>query len=86
MKKKYRSSKINVIEKNLGRSGVWGFAYKDHNTVELEKRLKGKKRLKVLCHELAHHAFPKATEREITRAEQIIGNTLWKQNYRKVDQ
>jgi hypothetical protein len=79
-------SKIKIIEKKLGRSGAWGLAYRHKNLVEIDSRLSGKRRLKVLCHELAHKSFPKATEKEISRAEQIIGNSLWEQNYRRVDQ
>ncbi len=81
-----RKNKIRIVEKKLGRSLVWGVAYKYKNLIEIEQRLQKKKRLKILCHELCHKAFPNATEREVLKAEQIIGNALWNQNYRRVDQ
>lgn len=81
MKKK----NIRVVEADLSREDVWGWAYHGLNLVELEKTMNGKQRLSILVHELAHLAFPKASESQIRKAEQIIGGTLWKENYRKVD-
>lgn len=76
---------IKVKEKRLGRERVWGLAYKNKNLIEIEKKLKGKRRLCVLCHELFHKAFPKESETNIRKAETLVGNTLWAQNYRRVD-
>lgn len=77
---------IKIVEKKLGRQHAWGFAYHEKNLIELDLRLRGKKRLMVLVHECIHRCFSELSEREVTRAEQIIGNALWEQNYRKVDQ
>jgi hypothetical protein len=80
-----RKHKYKVVEKRLGREGAWGFSYKGENLIELEKTLKGKRRFKVLIHEALHQVFPDATESQILKGEKIIGNILWDQNYRRVD-
>jgi hypothetical protein len=82
---KIKKKNIKIVECDLSRENVWGWAYKNENLIEIEKTLKGKERLKTLVHELCHHAFRKAKEPQIIKAEQIIADALWKENYRKVD-
>ena len=80
-----KRKKILITERRLGREKVWGFSYKGDNLVEIEKTLKGKRRFKVLIHEVLHELFPDASETKILEAEKILGNILWDQDYRRVD-
>ena len=83
---KKKKRKIKVIYKKLAREKVWGLAYIDPDCVVIERRLKGKRLLKLLCHEISHIALPDCSEKQILKLEQLLGETLWEQNYRKVDQ
>jgi hypothetical protein len=85
MKNKRPKYIIPIVYKKLGRSKAWGLAYKDESRIEVDSTLRGKRRLLICIHELAHIAFPNASEKAITRAEKIIGYNLWIQNYRQVD-
>lgn len=80
-----KRKKILVTERKLGREQAWGLAYKDEKRIELEKAMRGKKRMKTLVHEALHQVFPEASESRILKAGIIIGNILWEQSYRRVD-
>lgn len=80
-----KKNKIKIVERGLGREGVWGFCYKEDNLIELDKNLMGKRRLMVLCHELVHKIAPDMSESAVLKAERILGNALWSQGYRRVD-
>jgi hypothetical protein len=77
---------IKIVEKDLMKDEVWGYAYVNKNLIELEQLMKGRRRFSVLIHELVHKALPELTEKETTRVEKILFRNLWAQNYRKVDQ
>ena len=74
--------KIKVVYKKLGRENAWGRA---DDYVEIDPRVFGKKHLEVLTHECLHVLFPEATEEEITRKAILLTNTLWHQQYRRID-
>lgn len=84
-RRRRKSNKIEVIERRLGREGCDGLAWLGENKIEIHTDLPIKERLFVICHEVAHLAFPEAKESEILRFEKMIGQTLWDQGYRKVD-
>ena len=84
-------SKIKVVYKKLGRHKVKkgdcvGLAHVDKNLIEIEERLLAKDKFKTLIHELCHMAFPEYSETKILKAERIIGNILWNEGYRKIEQ
>ncbi len=82
-----KRKKIKVIERKLGRERAWGLSYKGDNLIEIDSRLKGKKKLLIIVHELLHQALmDENNEKEIHRVAIIISNGLWGQNYRRVDQ
>jgi hypothetical protein len=84
--KKRKKNKIKVVYKKLGRSKVWGQCYQGENKIEIEERLRGKRRFFVTVHELLHDQFPETSETKIRKAETVIGNVLWGENYRRVEQ
>ncbi len=85
VRKKFK--KPRIIERKLGRSGCWGFCYWDKNRIEIDVRLKGRMRLRTTLHELLHFVFgPDLPEYKVLSAEKIIGNALWDQKYRRIDE
>ena len=77
--------KIKVIYDNLSRSKAWGMAHSDGNKIVLEKKLKGKKHLEIINHELLHILFPEMSEEEVIEKSITLTNILWKEGYRRVD-
>lgn len=45
--------------------GVWGWAYKDENYIEIEERLEPYAKLNTLCHELYHIFEPRRGEARV---------------------
>ena len=80
-----RPKKIKVQYRKLGREWAWGQAYKGEDFIELDPRLKGKRHLKVLVHELLHIVLPELSETVVDKASIRIGNTLWDEKYRRVE-
>lgn len=76
---------FKVIESKLGRNKAWGMAHADDNIIEIDARLKGKKRLEILIHEALHLLNPEMSEEDVILQSQKICLTLWKLNYRQVD-
>lgn len=80
-----KKNKVQIIEKKLGRSGVVGQCW-EYGRIEIDERLMGKERFFTIIHELTHYCFQDATERQVLKAEKIMGNVLWAENYRRVEQ
>lgn len=77
--------KIKVIYKKLGRHKVYGFANCGYNEIEIDSRVKSKKHLELVIHESLHILFPDAEEEEIESKAIILTNTIWGEQYRRVD-
>ena len=73
-----------ISERKLGRHQAHGLCW-DDGTIEIDPRLKGKKRLEIVCHEIIHHLAPDWDEQKVLKAGRIMGLALWKQGYRKTD-
>lgn len=76
--------KIKIIYKKLGREQAHGIAESDGN-IYLDPRLKGKKHLEILLHELGHLINPNDDEETIIRKSVTLTKVLWKEGYRRVD-
>jgi hypothetical protein len=76
--------RIKIIYKKLGREQVYGLASSD-GVIEIDERLKGKKHLEILCHEVLHLLNPKDTEISIEKKSVILCKILWKEKYRRID-
>jgi hypothetical protein len=72
-----------VVYSKLGRDRVWGWCHADH--IEIDERLKGKKRMEICLHECLHFLFPDADEDEIERKSILLTNTVWYEGYRRID-
>jgi len=69
----------------LGNKNVWGLADESKLLIELDEKLKGKKHLEILTHEVIHLLLPKASEEEVERMSIDLINVLWREGYRRVD-
>ena len=76
--------KIRIIYKKLGKEKAHGIACSD-GEILIDSRLKGKKRLEIINHELLHYLFPELEEEEIVEKSVILTNTLWFEGYRMID-
>ena len=76
--------KIRIKYRKLGKEKVWGVAHSD-GLIEIEERLKGKKHLEIIIHEILHLLWFEASEEEIERKSIILTKALWKENYRRVE-
>jgi hypothetical protein len=76
--------KIRIKYRKLGKEKVWGVAHSD-GLIEIEERLKGKKHLEIVVHEVLHLLFPEASEDEIVKKSVALTKILWKENYRRVE-
>lgn len=76
---------IKVVYCKLGRNKVWGLADCENNIVELDERLKGKKHLEILTHELVHVLLNSLSESEVERVSINLTNVLWREGYRRID-
>lgn len=80
-----RRRKIKIVYKKLGREKLWGQAHVDEWTIEVDERLRGKKKIEILIHEAQHILFPEKDEDYIAWALAVITRMLWSQNIREID-
>jgi hypothetical protein len=78
-----RLRKIKVVYKKLLREKSWGIAYDDY--IEIDPRLRGKKHLEIMLHELLHVVCPELSEEQVIRKSVLMANTLWGDGYRRCD-
>ena len=76
--------RIKIKYCKLGKQKVWGFAHSD-GLIEIDERLKGKKKLEIIINEVMHLLNPTDEEDEVVRKSVLLTNTLWHEKYRVVD-
>ena len=76
--------KIKIIYKKLGKEKAHGISFSDGEVI-LDPRLKGKKHLEILLHEVLHLLNPTDDEKAIIRKSVTLTKVLWKEGYRKID-
>jgi hypothetical protein len=72
-----------VIRRKLGKEKCYGLYVE--SKIHLEERLKGKKELEVLIHEMDHHLHQQLDEETIIKIARQKAELLWREGYRKVD-
>ena len=78
-------ARIKIIYRKLGKEQAYGISSSD-GTIEIDSRLRSKKLLEVLIHEIFHLLQPEDSEEEIIRKSVTLTKLLWKEGYRRVDQ
>jgi len=76
--------RIKIIYRKLGKEQAYGISSSD-GVIEIDERLKGRKMLEVLIHEILHLLNPKDDEKTIIRKSVTLTKVLWKEGYRKID-
>lgn len=76
--------RIKIKYKKLGKQKVWGLAHSD-GIVEIDERLKGRKKMEIIIHEVMHLLNPNDSEEEIVRKSVLLTNTLWHEKYRMIE-
>lgn len=74
-----------VKERKLGRHKADGL-YLPDGTIEIDPRIRGKRRLEVLIHEIDHHLHPEKTEEAVTKDAEKIAEILWRERVRIIDE
>jgi hypothetical protein len=76
--------KIKIIYRKLGKEQAYGISSSD-GVIEIDERLRGKKAMEILIHELLQLTNPKEVEKTIIRKRVSLTNVLWNEGYRKID-
>ena len=76
--------RIKIIYRKLGKEQAYGISSSD-GVVEIDARLKGKKHMEILIHEVLHLLNPKDDEKTIIRKSVTLTKILWNEGYRRVD-
>ena len=76
--------RIKIIYRKLGKEQAYGISSSD-GVIEIDERLKGKKMMEILIHEILHLLNPKDDEKTIIRKSVTLTKVLWKEGYRRVD-
>ena len=76
--------RIKIIYRKLGKEQAYGISSSD-GIIEIDERLKGKKMMEILIHEILHLLNPMDDEKTIIRKSVTLTKVLWKEGYRKID-
>ena len=76
--------RIKIIYRKLGKEQAYGISSSD-GVIEIDERLKGKKMMEILIHEILHLLNPKDDEKTIIRKSVTLTKILWAENYRRMD-
>jgi hypothetical protein len=77
-------SRIKIIYKKLGKEKAHGISFSD-GEIHIDPRLKGKKKLEILIHEVMHLLNPRDSEEAIIKKSVTLCKILWKEGYREID-
>jgi hypothetical protein len=78
------NKKLDISERKLGRHKALGLFWVSNKKIEMDPRLKAKKYLHVLVHELLHKSQEELTEEGVERVSKIIAKGVWQQGYRRI--
>jgi len=81
----FNVARIKIIYRKLGREQAYGVSSSD-GIIEIDSRLKSKKHLEVLIHEILHILNPKDSEDMIIKKSVTLTKILWQEGYRRIDQ
>ena len=76
---------MKVVYRKLGKERADGQALIEDGIIEIDPRLKGRRKMEVLIHEAIHLLNPDFSETKVVEQGRRIANLLWKQHFRQVD-
>lgn len=74
-----------VRHRKLGKHKADGLCWKEEGIVEIDERLKGKRKLETLVHEFDHFIHPDKSEADVARDAEKMASLLWSENVRIID-
>lgn len=77
--------KLKITYRKLGKEQAHGLAHIDKNLIEIDSRLRGKKQMRILIHEIFHIQNPDWSESKVDKHSTDLANLLWREHYRKTD-
>jgi hypothetical protein len=63
----------------------WGYAYPEEDRIEIDPRLRSRRFLNTLIHEILHVLYPNDSETKISENADTITHYIWHENYRRID-
>lgn len=76
---------MKVVYRKLGKEKAWGQALIEDNTIEIDPRLRARKKMQILIHEALHLLNPEWSESKVIEQSTKLAKLLWSQHYREVD-
>lgn len=76
---------MKVVYRKLGKEKAWGQALIDENIIEIDPRLRARKKMQILIHEALHILNPEWSESKVIEQSTKLAKLLWSQHYREVD-
>lgn len=76
---------MKVVYRKLGKEKAWGQALIEDNTIEIDPRLRARKKMQILIHEALHLLNPEFSESKVIEQSTKLAKLLWSQHYREVD-
>jgi hypothetical protein len=73
-----------IIDKDLTRDNVWGWANKEDFEIELDKHQPSREYLNSCLHEMLHCILPDLHEKHITKMADIMSDVLWRRGFRRI--
>ena len=77
--------KPRIVHRKLGREGNWGEHWVGTNRIILDPRMKARRYLNTLIHEMLHLYFPDLNERTVTELADKFSRDIWIRRYRRID-
>lgn len=74
-----------VVYRKLLRRNAVGLVEDGDDTIYIDPRLKGRKKMEILIHEALHILFPKMTEKAVIENSVELTKMLWAEGYRQAD-
>ena len=74
-----------VVYRKLGRERADGRALQSDGVIEIDPRIKGRRLLETIVHEVLHITNPHWTEEKVIIDSKEITRILWNTGYRKMD-
>jgi hypothetical protein len=78
--------KVIVVERPLRRHRALGLADKARLAIHIDPRQDAKAFFGTAIHELLHLAYPSMNEAKVRHGERLLGETLWRMRFRRVEQ
>lgn len=75
---------MKIIYRKLGKEKALGQAHSD-GLIEIDERLKSKKKLEIIIHEMLHILNPEFSESKVLDQSKKMSKILWQENYREVN-